>query len=159
VHASSRTGARRVHPVTGGVARSGRRDEVRRPASQPTSEQAWVEAQHRDRQFIAWRRQAQGHGLAQDLHGVGGSNPAARLASGQVLGTYWSVRATTMLAHAQPRHARSARPSGNQRRILKRHGDARVPCKKDHDTTAVTHEVHRMTTVSPRARRPAHRKV
>jgi hypothetical protein len=63
----------------------------------------------------------------------------ARLASGHVPGTQWSAQATAVLAHVRPRHTRSARPSGDQRRGSERRGDARVPCKVVRGSTAGSH--------------------
>jgi hypothetical protein len=51
----------------------------------------------------------------------------------------WCV-ATIVLAHARPRHARSARPSGVQRRSTRRGGGAStVPCTSIHGSTEGSH--------------------
>jgi hypothetical protein len=88
---------------------------------------------------VVRRRRAQGHGLFRGYEPSWATSCATRLASGLAQSAPWCV-ATVVLAHAQPRHARSARPSGVQRRSTRRGGGATiVPCATIHGSTAGSH--------------------
>jgi hypothetical protein len=81
--------------------------------------------------------------VAQELQTVAGG--CTRGSTGQRPGPERaSMRAAiAVLAHTRPRHARSAQPSGNQRRNTRRSGSApNVPCKTFHGSTA---DIHRDT--------------
>jgi hypothetical protein len=82
---------------------------------------------HRD---VARRRRAQGHGRSRSYEPSRASSLATWLAYGLAQSTSWCV-ATAMLAHARPRHAYSAQPSGDQRRSSRRGGSATTnPCTR-----------------------------
>jgi hypothetical protein len=131
VHAFSCTGARRIHPVTEGAARRCWCGEVRHPASCPAGKQARVEARLTHNSHLARRRRAQGHGLPGSSEPLWAATHAARLASGQVQSAWWCARAIAVLAHARPRHALSARPSGNQRRSTRPRNSAQMSPAED----------------------------
>jgi hypothetical protein len=79
---------------------------------------------------VTRRRQAQGHEVSRSYEPLRATSRAIRLACSQAQGATQCV-ATAMLAHARPRHAYSAQPSGDQRRSSRRGGSATTnPCTR-----------------------------
>jgi hypothetical protein len=126
------TGVRTTQP-SGGQKRGTRRRGGTAALTFPAHDGAARWLAHRD---VARRRRAQGQGWSRSYELSRASSCATCLACGLAQGAPWCV-ATAVLAHARPRHARSAQSSGVQRRSTRRGGGATtIPCTKFHGSMA-----------------------